>query len=576
MGKAITITRRTIAFILLLIIGASLIAYFFYPSSKPSAPTYAYMLTIYDVFGNKTGVIAKNITVTLQGITFPDYNVTFKSPNQGNSSYFFSDLKAGYYSLKIQSQYNILLYNKTIYIDKDKTETLVLPSQPLTIQLFVNGKPSKISYDISLMNLNRNFTLNATISSTNATYTFSELPLGSYKLKLYYLALQVNETQFELSGSTSILTLNTRLLNATFLLKASNKNILNETSLYLEYEGKTIGPYTSSKNGTIFVNNIPPLKFKVVFNYKGINVTTDENAVIDFSSVTQRSFNFTTHLANLTLIAKYDNGAPAKGIGVFISSFIKGTLGNEGNITIKNIPANVNLNIKLNSSSLIIFSKNITLEPNKNNTVDLIISRYNLKINLKGYSDITNFNIYFVVENVFNKTSLQFKATNLNIDLYPSVYRLYVFVKTPSGGSLLIYREAFGLNSTFEKTVNVPLGYQIIVRTNSTDDIIQLYYVDQSGEYKIGEAKGNQATFNNLVLGIYKIVVLRNGEYLASSSVVINQDSPSQVYININTAKSPSIINFIQSSVLLLTILLIIVTFLSYLIYRNYQIRKEK
>jgi hypothetical protein len=578
MAKALTVTKRFIVFILLIIIGASLIAYFFYPSQKPSAPTYSYSVTIYDVIGNKTNVIAKNITVILQGKTYPEYNVSLKSPNLQNTTYFFDNLKAGDYQLLVYSPEKILLYNKTVSLNQDVIDRIVIPSQPLFIQVLVNNQPTKLGFDIHLKNVDRNFTLNATASYTNGTFRFAELPLGNYELYVYYLTLEINRTHFKLDGRTNVYNVNTRLLNATFILKDERIGILNETSLYLVYQNKTIGPYISSKNGTITANNIPTLKFKLIFSYKGINVTTNENPIIDFNSTSQNSFNFTTKLANLTLKVSFDNGAPAKGIGVIISPLIKAKLGDEGNVTINNLPANVNINIKLNSSSLIILNQQITLQPYEENKINLTINKLNFKLSLNTISDINNFNINVFLQNYLNKTQLIGLTYKNNIDLklYPSIYSIYILVKTPSNSTINIYNELFVLNSTIDKSINLPLGYSIIINTSNNEDIIYLYYTDSTGKYLIGKLQGNHAEFKNLIPGDYIIVVYRGDNYITSDYIQITKNSPTTIKIDLNTYLSYNLLNSAQMSSIILSIILLLITLISYLIYRNYKFKKPK
>jgi len=578
MAKALTLTRRFIVFIILIIIGASLIAYFFYPSQKPSTPTYSYSVTIYDVIGNKTNVIAKNITVVLQGKTYPEYNVSLKSPNLQNTTYFFDNLKAGDYQLLIYSPEKILLFNKTISLNHDVMDKIVIPSQPLFIQILVNKQPTKLGFDIRLKNIDRNFTLNVTASYTNGTFKFAQLPLGNYELHVYYLTLEVNRTKFKLDGLTNIYNVNIRLLNATFMLKDEKIGVLNETSLYLIYQNKTIGPYISSENGTIVAKDIPPLKFKLIFNYKGINVTTNETPIIDFNSTSQNSFNFTTKLANLTLKVSFDNGSPAKGIGVMISPLITAKLGNEGNVTIKNLPANVDINIKLNSSSLIILNKRITLQPYEENKIELTINKLNLELSLNAFTSIDNFNVNIVIQDYLNKThviGLNYK-NKIDLRLYPSIYSLYVLVKTPSNSTINIYSELFVLNSTISKSINLPLGYSVIINTSNIEDTIYLYYIDAIDKYLIGKVLGNHAEFKNLIPGNYIVVVMRGNDYITSDYVQITQSSPNSIKIDLNTSLSYNLLYSAQISSIILAIILFLISLISYLIYRNYKFKKSK
>jgi len=579
MSKAITFTRRLIAVIILIIIGVSLIMYFFFPfySQKPPTPAYTYYVTIYDVIGNRTNIIAKNITVVLQGITNSSINITLSNPNYNNLTYQFDNLPIGDYVLKVLSRENITVFNKTLHIDRDIYDRIVIPSQPLTIQVLVNGTPSKFGYDLVLINIDKNLRFNASISTATGSYTFSQLPIGRYRIYLYYLGLPVNETSIDVNGSTNLVNLNTKLISVKFLLKDNKTGILNQTRLYLIYENKSIGPYISANNGTITVNNIPPLNFQAVFSYKGINVTTLENANINLSSTNQRFFNFTTVLANLTLRVVFDNGTPAKSIGVILSPNLITKLGEEGNVTILNIPANTKIPILLNKTSFIILRSNITLEAYSNNTISLTIPSYNLNYTLKGYSNLNNFKIYYSIQDFLNiTTSKTISTINLNIKLYPSIYIIYIFVQTPSNNSILLYKDTIILNNTITKTVDVPLGYIINVNTNSPEDLITLYYIDQYGSHKIAEAKGSYATFSDLIPGYYKIVVERQNSFITSRFISISIDSPKEINLTINTMATVSLSQTIQESTIVFVVLLILIALLGYGTYRTYKSKKTR
>src|SRR5579875_2530773 len=566
MSRGITLSRRLIAVIILVIIGASLIAYFLYPQ-KPQqvSVTYTYYATVYDVIGNKTNTIAQNITVNLKGISNANINITLSSPNYNNSTYQFSNLTAGDYLLKITSKENLLLYNETLHIDKDTYQRIVIPAQPLTLQVLLNGAPSKVQYNLNLKNTDRNFNVNVTISTSTGSYSFTEIPLGHYIVTMYYLGLPVNQTNIYLSGTSNFVNLNTKLLNLKFLLKDNRTGVLNQTSLYFMYQDKYIGPYVSASNGTITAQNVPPLKFNVIFSYKGLNVTTKESPILDLSSTSQTFFNFTTTLGNLTLKVHFDNGTPANGLGVILSPNLKATLGSEGNVTLLNLPAQVNIQLAINKSSYVILKTNITLESYKNNTINLVINKYSLKYTLQTLGDISKFKIYYLVQDNLNiSPPQQILTSNLDIQLYPSIYTVYIFVYTPSNSSMLLYQESVVLNSTLNKSVKVPLGFTLNVNTSSNEDVITLYYVDQTGSYKVAQASGGNAKFTDLIPGQYRVVVTRANSFISSTYLQISNGSPSEMSIYINTSSMFTLTQAVQESAIVLVILLIIVALLSY------------
>ncbi|HLI46231.1 MAG TPA: hypothetical protein VKU94_03475 [Geobacterales bacterium] len=577
MSRGITLSRRLIAVIILVIIGASLIAYFLYPQ-KPQqvSVTYTYYATVYDVIGNKTNTIAQNITVNLKGISNANINITLSSPNYNNSTYQFSNLTAGDYLLKITSKENLLLYNETLHIDKDTYQRIVIPAQPLTLQVLLNGAPSKVQYNLNLKNTDRNFNVNVTISTSTGSYSFTEIPLGHYIVTMYYLGLPVNQTNIYLSGTSNFVNLNTKLLNLKFLLKDNRTGVLNQTSLYFMYQDKYIGPYVSASNGTITAQNVPPLKFNVIFSYKGLNVTTKESPILDLSSTSQTFFNFTTTLGNLTLKVHFDNGTPANGLGVILSPNLKATLGSEGNVTLLNLPAQVNIQLAINKSSYVILKTNITLESYKNNTINLVINKYSLKYTLQTLGDISKFKIYYLVQDNLNiSPPQQILTSNLDIQLYPSIYTVYIFVYTPSNSSMLLYQESVVLNSTLNKSVKVPLGFTLNVNTSSNEDVITLYYVDQTGSYKVAQASGGNAKFTDLIPGQYRVVVTRANSFISSTYLQISNGSPSEMSIYINTSSMFTLTQAVQESAIVLVILLIIVALLSYGVYRSYKSKKQ-
>lgn len=568
-------SKRLITSLILFLIGISLIVYFFYPSPTPPK-LYSYGVKVYDALGAKLSIPAKNITVVLQGITFKDFNETLSQPNLGNSTYYFENLKPGEYLLKIySSHYNILLVNRTVTIEEDKIDTITLDSQTLSVSVNIGSKPSKFAYGLSIKNKDKGFIINGTIKP-ESTFVSGQLPLGNYSITLYYLGLEINKTDIKLNGTIAFFTFNTYVVNATFALYDSKGNLLKDTRLYLQHDSKSIGPFISSSNGLINATNIPPLSFKAIFNYKGTNVTLKEDNLIDLSQPKNKIFNYTTYLGNLTLYVKYEDGTPAKGLHASVTPLVGGILGAEGNATFSDIPANKTYEITVDDTFIIVLKRNVTIKPEFNN-ITLIIPKYNLNLTLKGKNDISKFKIYFIIQNNFNK-SIVMKIVDykLNLQLNPGIYRIFAYVYSPINDTLLIYSEYLALNKTIEKSVDVNIGYSVNVNTSSADDVISLYYISNDNRnYLINKSSGNNVVFSNLVYGNYKIVVIRDGKYIASYFLVINDRSPSIIYVNIDTTPNYYLIQNLQYGMILLLILLFALFITSFLIYKSYKKKKE-
>lgn len=575
--KKVFLSRRTLAFILLLIIGASLIFYFLYPPQPPQQPSYySYSVKVYDAFSVKLNTPVKDVIVVLEGITNKEYNSSLKSPNLQNTTYQFSNLTAGDYLLKIYSAYNILLYNKTIFINENKEENIIIEAQPLTVYVNIDGSPSKFTYEVIAENLMKNFVLNGTIGPYS-NHTFTELPLGEYSLSLKYLGLEISKVTLRLDGSTNSFTFNTSVVNSTFMLLDFKGKVLNETRLYLEHAGKTIGPFISSSEGIINATNLPPLTFNVIFEYKGINVTVKENPSIDLSISENKTFKFTTDLANLTLYVKYDDGKPASGLNASLSPLIIAKLGVNGNYTFNEIPANVKLKLVIENNTFVILQKDILIEPNLNNTIELTIPKYTLSISLKGKGDISSFKIFFVIQNDFNQSFvMRIDANKLELQLHPSIYRVYAYVYSPSNIPVLIYNEKIGLNKTIGKEVDAALGFSLAVSTSYSSDEIRLYYVDSTGEQLIAKKQGSSAIFTDLMAGRYKVAVFREDEFIASKLILVNADSPQSIQINIDTTVPNTLLRDFAHGITLILILLSLIVLVSSLIYRGYKRRREK
>ncbi len=577
MRKALMLNRRTLAFLILLILGSSLLIYFIYPYEAPSAPQrFSYGVTVYDVISEKAGIPAKNITVILEGLT-TNYNSSLKSPNLRNETYYFANLTSGNYLLKIYSSYGILLYNKTINLVENKLDTVTLRSQPFIVSVTIGGKPSPFTYKVTMKNLEYGYVFNETIQA-QSTATFTQIPLGNYSISLYYLGFEINRTSLNINASLNFYTFKTYVVNATFGLLDEKGNLLNQTKLYLEHNSKSIGPFLPSSNSTLInAINLPPLKFNVTFEYKGINVTLKENPLVDLTSNDKKSFNFTTYLGNLTVKVSYDDGRPAKGLSVALSPLLGGILGVEGNQTFTNIPANVALKISVEDTFLEVLQKEITIVPNFNNSIELIIPKHNLNINLVGNGDISSFKIFFVVQNNFNKSIVyRINSYSLNIQLYPAVYRVFAYVYSYSNNTILLYSEYLALNKTIVKDVNVSIGYSIVVNTSYPDDEIIIYYVDFNGDFLVAKNKGNSVLVNNLIPGDYKIVVLRDGKYVASEFVVINMKSPQRIQINIDTTTTDPLFLVFQSAIPVLFVLFLLLFLATFFAFKLYRKRKMK
>jgi len=583
-------TKTAVFFLLMLIIGISIIVYVFFPRQQVTEEEkFFYRVTFYDQISGKLNIPTTNITVKLVG---ENYNITLDKPNFGNETYIFRNLTKGTYNLLVYSkEFNLLLYNKTIEISRDVDEAITLPSQPLQIAVLINDKPSIYPYNVTIKN--EKIEVSKIISPGQVLY-ISQFPLGNYTVYAKYKDIVVNSTNINVAGSISYFTLKTILANVTVSLFYEKPTYINETlqytklplnntSIYLIYQNKTI--YTSSSSTNTFnITFIPLLNYTVMFNKGGLNLTLKESPYIDLSSFngTVQHYNFTTIFGNLTVFVKYEDNNPARGILVKIGQYATYT-GAEGNATFTELPANSKVKLIIERGNLKVLEKEVVIKENDLTISEVIIHKIDYKIYLipKGNIPEDLFTTYIIIQDDFNKSQIyKYYDKRLEIQLYPGIYYIGGYLILPSNNTYTVYEKYIALNQTRIENITVPVGYELKIFTKNPTDKVSLYYLIDNGNYiLLNEKIGSDITFPNLSIGKYKIIITNNGEYVFSTLFEINENSPNQISLSLDTHKPNVLENILlQTSLTLLVLLLVlsIIVFLNFRVFKLFKSLKKK
>jgi len=565
----IRISRSVIAGIIIIIIAVGLIAYAILPKVEHhvQAKTYSASFTFYDVVSNKTSKPITSLTVKLYSL---NYSSTLLAPNFANTSYVFYNLTKGSYNLIVYSPDNIVLYNETMSISENLTKSIVLSSQPLTIYVNLNGKTSILPYTIEIKSSVVNLTKQLVPS---LPLQIQELPLGEYNISVILNNLTINSTSVNLNGKINNVTINTFLYNVTLRLFDQNKKLVANSLVYLIYNNRTVYNITS-QSGIFQLNNVPPFNYSVKFSYKGINFTVPPYSIKVNKNST--NFNFTSYFTNATFNLAYQNRLPAKGLLVEISNNATGITNTNGTINFTYIPANVSIDVKVLRGGIIVLNQLLRLSY-KANVFNFIIQNSTLDLKLVGVNNQPVSNVFIILQDSFNSSFiLNLSKPIINFSLYPSNYLVQVYTyEIANEQTLLVYKSYLIINQTVSKTIILPVGYTLKVNTNNSSSVVLLYYVSNNyGDVLINQGQGSSVTFNNLVMGTYKIVLTINGEYENSTLITIT-NSTQQVYnVNIIIPKVKTTATLYPSFILSAVLTVLIATFI-FLSYRDYKKKKS-
>jgi|GEM_PF-551818 hypothetical protein len=572
------VTKRRILLIVMLIIAISLITYTFLPQ-QPSQPLtkHTYDFIIFDIFSAKVEQPVTNLTVTVIG---KNYNVSYDKPNKrdpilgGDFVYSFSNLTRGEtYTIKIFSEEKVLLYNKTFTVYEDKSERITLNTQPLTVSVFVNDLPAKIPFNITIKSLEKNIEINKTLQA-GGNLKISELPLGTYNIKIKYKKITLNETMLNLTGTIPSLTIRTNLYNSTIYVFDQNNKEVDNVFLDIIYDNEIIDSLVSSKN-KFELKFLPPLKYNLVFKIYGVNLTVEPEPILDLSKEIKSNYNYTIFLGNLTLKVKYDDGKSARALKISINDLYNTFTGADGNATLINIPAKSKFELNI-YRDILVAKIPVEISPS-NNTLEITINKTKLQFNVTYHSTFGGeIKGYTIIHDQFNKTILlKTEISNHTLDILPGNYYIASYIINPLNESVNIYSKFIAINKTITVNITIPVGFRLNVNTNYPTVNVYLYYVNLKGNETLVDKKvGSLVSFYNLYVGSYKILIKTENLEL-SKIITINSTSEPEINISFNLTPSNNINSYIFNTLLLALILLIIsITFFNYS-YKAYKKKKE-
>jgi hypothetical protein len=575
----VKITKRTILLFTTLIIGIALIAYVFlvYPFPPP-VTKHTYDFIFFDAITVKIEKPVTNLTVSVVG---KDYNVTLNKPNKQDpilkeeAVFSFSNLTRGEtYTLKVFSDEKVFLYNKTFTVSEDRSERIELNSQSFTISVFVNDAPSTIPLNVTIKNKEGNININKTLKA--GSIQISQIPLGEYNVIVKHKKITINETKVNINGTLPSFTIRTTLNNATIYIFDQNKKEIRNVFLNLIYNNEVLDLISSSTN-KFELKYLPPLKYDLVFQLHGVNLTVEPSSILDLTTEIQPSYNYTAYLGNLTLKVKYDDGKEARGLKVSIHDLYNTFTGAQGNVTLLNIPAKSKFELKI-YRDILVAKVPVELLPS-NNTLEITINKISLQLNITYYSTFGGqLRGYNVIHDQFNKTNIlkleDFK--NLTLEIYPGNYYITSYIINPLNESISVYSKFIALNKTLTSVnITLPVGFRLNIDAGNPSAKVYLYYVNLKGnETLIDEKIGEKVSFYNLYLGSYKVLV-ETENYKASKIILLNATSKPELNISIKIAQVNSINKYLFDNLVFALIILVLAIIFFNFSYKIYKKKKE-
>jgi hypothetical protein len=575
----VKITKRTILLFTTLIIGITLIAYVFLVSPPPPPVTkHTYDFIFFDAITVKVEKPVTNLTVSVVG---KDYNVTLNKPNKQDPIlkeevvFSFSNLTRGEtYTLKVFSDEKVFLYNKTFTVSEDRSERIELNSQSFTISVFVNDAPSTIPLNVTIKNKGGDININKTLKA--GFIQISQIPLGEYNVIVKHKKITINETKVNINGTLPSITIRTTLNNATIYIFDQNKKEIRNVFLNLIYNNEVLDLISSSTN-KFELKYLPPLKYDLVFQLHGVNLTVEPSSILDLTTEIKPSYNYTAYLGNLTLKVKYDDGKEARGLKVSIHDLYNTFTGAQGNVTLLNIPAKSKFELKI-YRDILVAKVPVELLPS-NNTLEITINKISLQLNITYYSTFEGqLRGYTVIHDQFNKTNIlkleDFK--NITLEIYPGNYYISSYIINPLNESISVYSKFIALNKTLSSVnITLPVGFRLNIDTGNPSAKVYLYYVNLKGnETLIDEKIGEKVSFYNLYLGSYKVLV-ETENYKASKIILLNATSKPELNISIKIAQVNNINTYLLDNLVFALIILILAIIFFNFSYKIYKKKKE-
>jgi hypothetical protein len=574
------LTKRVILLLITFIIGTTLIAYtfLFQPPQPPPAAKHSYDFIFFDAISIKTEKPVTNLTVSVVG---KNYNITLDKPNKQDPIlkeevvFSFSNLTRGEtYTLKVFSKEQVPLYNKTFTVFEDKSERIELKSQPFTISVFINDLPSPIPLNITIKNKEGIININKT--SQAGSIHISEIPLGEYVVIVKHKKFTISETKININGTLPSFTIRTNLYNSTIYIFDQNKKQIKNVFLNLVYNNEVLDSFSSLTN-KFELKYLPPLKYNLVFQLYGVNLTVKPEPILDLTTEIKPSYNYTAYLGNLTLKVKYDNGKEAKGLKVSIHDLYNTFTGAEGNVTLFNIPAKSKFGLKI-YRDILVAKVPVELLPS-NNTLEVTINKTKIQFNITYYSTFGGqLKGYTVIHDQFNKTNILKleEIKNLTLEIYPGNYYISSYIINPLNESISIYSKFIALNKTLTSVnITLPVGFRLNIDTGNPSANVYLYYVNLKGNETLIDKKiGEKVSFYNLYLGSYKVLV-ETENYKASKIILLNTTSKPELNISIKIAQVNTINKYLFDNLVLTLIVLILAIIFFNFSYKIYKKKKE-
>jgi hypothetical protein len=574
------LTKRAILLLITFIIGTTLVAYafLFQPPQPPSATKHSYDFIFFDAISIKVEKPVTDLTVSIVG---KNYNITLDKPNKKDPIlneevvFSFSNLTRGEtYTLKVFSKEHVLLYNKTFTVFEDKSERIELKSQPLTISVFVNDLPSPIPLNITIKNKEGNININKT--SQAGSINISEIPLGEYVIIVKHKKFTINETKININGTLPSFTIRTNLYNATIYIFDQNEKEIRNVFLNLIYNNEVLDLISSSTN-KFELKYLPPLKYDLVFQLYGVNLTVEPAPILDLTTEIKPSYNYTAYLGNLTLKVKYDDGKEARGLKVSIHDLYNTFTGAQGNVTLLNIPAKSKFELKI-YRDILVAKVPVELLPS-NNTLEITINKISLQLNITYYYTFGGqLKGYTVFHDQFNKTNIlkleDFK--NITLEIYPGNYYISSYIINPLNESINVYSKFIALNKTLTMiNITLPVGFRLNIDTGDPSANVYLYYVNLKGNETLIDKKiGEKVSFYNLYLGSYKVLVEAEN-YKTSKIIMLNFTSEPELNISIKVAQANNINKYVFDNLILALIILTLAIIFFNFSYKTYKKKKE-
>jgi hypothetical protein len=574
------LTKRALLLLITFIIGTTLVAYafLFQPPQPPSATKHSYDFIFFDAISIKTEKPVTNLTVSIVG---KNYNITLDKPNKQDPIlkeevvFSFPNLTRGEtYTLKVFSKEQVPLYNKTFTVFEDKSERIELKSQPFTISVFVNDLPSPIPLNITIKNKEGNININKT--SQASSIHISEIPLGEYIVVVKHKKFTISETKININGTLPSFTIRTNLYNSTIYIFDQNKKGIKNVFLNLVYNNEVLDSYSSLTN-KFELKYLPPLKYNLIFQLYGVNLTVEPEPILDLTKEIKSSYNYTAYLGNLTLKVKYDDGKEAKGLKVSIHDLYNTFTDTEGNVTLLNIPAKSKFELKI-YRDILVAKVPVELLPS-NNTLEVTINKIKVQFNLTYYSTFEGqLKGYIVIQDQFNKTNILKigEIKNQTLEIYPGNYYISSYLINPLYESINIYSKFIALNKTLTMiNITLPVGFRLNIDTGDPSANVYLYYVNLKGNETLIDKKiGEKVSFYNLYLGSYKVLVEAEN-YKTSKIIMLNFTSEPELNISIKVAQANNINKYVFDNLILALIILTLAIIFFNFSHKTYKKKKE-